>query len=72
VWGFVWQLVENEFTGLTFDCSDGGACTGEEMLGPDYLNIDRGNGWLKVMALLIMTFFFLTLAYIQLNRLRRK
>lgn len=65
-------LVENEFTGLTFDCSDGGACTGEEMLGPDYLNIDRGNGWLKVMALLIMTLFFLTLAYIQLNRLRRK
>lgn len=35
--------LENELTGLTFDCSRGGPCTGEEALGELYLNIETGN-----------------------------
>ena len=63
--------LENELTGLTFDCSRGGPCTGEEALGELYLNIETGNWGMKIGVLCAFIFGFLSLGYFQLRRLQK-
>mmetsp|Transcript_5973 Transcript_5973/g.15184 ORF Transcript_5973/g.15184 Transcript_5973/m.15184 type:complete len:640 (-) Transcript_5973:259-2178(-) len=66
-------FVENEFTGLTFDCAgNGDPCTGEEVLAPNILNVPTGNRGIKVMALCIYIAGMLILGYLALVRLKKR
>ncbi|KAJ1490408.1 hypothetical protein T484DRAFT_1777454, partial [Baffinella frigidus] len=64
--------IENEMTGLVFNCTRGGPCTGEEALGDLYLNIETGNWGMKIGVLCAFIVAFLTLGYVQLDRVRSK